>query len=128
MGRDGSLPSFFGSLHPRARVPRNNVLLIGGVSLVGAIWIDFSTGAELLNFGALTGFMGVNASALRRGWLERGSRSPGSILPPLAGFLICAYLWVHLSRIAWFAGGAWLLLGAAYLTCRDKSKALAAVR
>ncbi len=118
MRRGGSLPAFFARLHPRARVPRNNVLLIGVVSVADATWIDFSTGAELLNFGALTGFLGVNASALRRAWAARDPRSMRSLLPPAIGLLICFYLWVHLSRIAWFAGCTWLLMGAAYVWLR----------
>ena len=68
MGRDGALPKgFFGYVHPVRRIPSNNVLLIGVVCVVGAFLISYQMGAELLNFGALIGFMGVNLSSLQIG-------------------------------------------------------------
>ena len=64
MGRSGALPRrFFGTVDARWRIPRNNVLLVGGIVLVGSFFLSFSLGVELLNFGALIAFMGVNAAA-----------------------------------------------------------------
>ena len=72
MGRDDAIPrGFFGSLHPRTHVPSNNVMLIGAMALVGAFTISYGFGAELLNFGALIGFMGVNLAAFVHYYLAR---------------------------------------------------------
>ena len=68
MGRDNAIPrKFFGAVNPRTRVPSNNIMLIGAIALVGAFVLDYDQrgydlGAQLLNFGALFGFMGVNVS------------------------------------------------------------------
>src|SRR5208282_5940150 len=72
MGRSGALPtSFFGAVDPKRRVPRNNVIFVGVLALAGAFLLPalagattgYDLGANLLNFGALIAFMGVNAAA-----------------------------------------------------------------
>ncbi|HEY0786846.1 MAG TPA: APC family permease, partial [Acidobacteriaceae bacterium] len=65
MGRDGSLPRrIFATIDPTHQVPRNNVLILGALVLAGAFLLTYEQGAELLNFGALLAFIGVNAAAL----------------------------------------------------------------
>src|SRR5438094_4333553 len=60
MGRSGALPkSFFGAVDPKRRVPRNNVIFVGVIALLGAFVVSYGLGAEMLNFGALIAFMGV---------------------------------------------------------------------
>jgi len=69
MGQDGALPRrFFGAVSLRNRIPRNNVILIGIVCLAGALAFNYDLGAELLNYGALLAFIGVNLSSALRGW------------------------------------------------------------
>ena len=64
MGRSNALPkSFFGVVDPKHAVPRNNVLFVGAIALLGAFVMSYDLGAEMLNFGALIAFMGVNAAA-----------------------------------------------------------------
>ncbi len=85
MGRDRALPpSFFGYLDPRTQIPSRNVILIGVICLLGAWVISYETGAELLNFGALIGFMGVNVAAFLRYWV-RGHRTFANFAAPLGG-------------------------------------------
>ena len=76
MGQDGAIPKqFFGAVHPKNRSPRNNVLMIGCICLAGALIFNYQLGAELLNYGALLAFMGVNASSAVLGWRQgRGSQ------------------------------------------------------
>jgi putrescine importer len=119
MGRDSALPkSFFGYLDPHRRIPSRNVLLIGAVCLGGAFLISYQMGAELLNFGALIGFMGVNLSSLLHDWVRaraRGvSRRWHHLVAPAAGFLVCFYLWASLNWKAKAAGFTWVLFGLAY--------------
>ena len=115
MGRDGVLPrSFFGYLHPERRIPSRNVLLIGGLCLAGAFLISYQVGAELLNFGALIGFMGVNLSTLLHYWVRGRDRGWSFLVLPVLGFVVCLYLWLSLSVIAKVAGLAWLVLGLVY--------------
>src|SRR5208282_3556969 len=64
MGRDNAIPQkFFGAINPRTRIPSNNIILVGVITLIGAFTMSYSLGCELLNFGALIAFMGVNISA-----------------------------------------------------------------
>jgi amino acid transporter len=124
MGRGGAIPgAFFGAVDPRSKVPRNNVLAVGGVSLVGALALEYlgrslgetayQLGAQVLNFGAFVAFMGVNAAAFARA-LARGERTLGALAPPALGFLVCGVIGVALSTAAKVIGLAWVALGAVY--------------
>lgn len=119
MGRENTLPrKFFGSLSPSA-VPRNNVLLVGALSLTGGFAVSYQLAAELLNFGAFIAFMGVNLAALRHS-VRHGDRSFTSIAPPIAGFLVCFYIWLNLRPIAQISGAVWLAAGLAYAVRRRR--------
>ena len=115
MGRDNAIPkAFFGYLHPLRRIPSRNVLLIGALCLVGAFAMSYQTGAELLNFGALIGFTGVNVASLLHYWVRGRDRGWSQLVLPVAGALVCLYLWLSLSLLAKVAGLIWLVLGLAY--------------
>jgi len=115
MGRDGALPKkFFGYIDPKTNIPRNSVLAIGALVLTGAFLMTYETGAELLNFGAFVGFMGVNIAAFLRYWVRAERRGIGNLVPPLLGFAICFYMWICLRTPSQIAGSLWLVLGFAY--------------
>jgi amino acid transporter len=115
MGRSNALPkSFFGALDPRHHVPRNNVLFVGVVSLIGAFLLDFDLGAQMLNFGALIAFMGVNAAALMRYYVREKEKRMRNLIPPAIGFVVCLVLWLNLSRTALIAGSIWMAAGIAF--------------
>lgn len=115
MGRSGALPrSFFGAVDARHQIPRNNVLVIGAIVLLGAFALSYDLGAEMLNFGALIAFMGVNAAALLRYFVRSPEKRLTYLVPPVVGFLICLGLWLNLSRPALLAGSAWMLAGIAF--------------
>lgn len=112
MGRSKALPkSFFGVVDPVRRVPRNNVIFVGAVALIGAFLINFGLGAEMLNFGALIAFMGVNAAAFTRYWLKSDDKRASNFFPPLLGFFICLLLWLNLSVPAKLYGSVWMGIG-----------------
>src|SRR5256884_6091518 len=80
MGRSKALPqSFFGVVDAKRHVPRNNVIFVGMIALIGAFIISYGLGAEMLNFGALIAFMGVNLAAFLRYNVRDVGKSP--ILP-----------------------------------------------
>lgn len=112
MGQDGALPrKFFGAIHPKNQIPRNNVILIGGICLLGALWMNYGLGAELLNFGALLAFMGVNLAALTQAWREGGFRLWFPMLLAVCGFVTCFVIWLGLGRMAWIVGSIWAGVG-----------------
>jgi amino acid transporter len=115
MGRSDALPrSFFGAVDPKTRIPRNNVFFVGAIVLIGAFSLSYERGAEMLNFGALIAFMGVNASAFLRYYVRAEQKKFWNALPPLAGFGICFALWINLGHLAILLGSAWMALGIAY--------------
>ncbi|HEV3205896.1 MAG TPA: APC family permease [Terriglobales bacterium] len=112
MGRSSALPkSFFGAVDPKRHVPRNNVIFVGVIALAGAFIISYGLGAEMLNFGALIAFMGVNLAAFVRYFVRGEKKTISHFVPPLAGFFICLLLWLNLSRPAKIAGAVWMGVG-----------------
>ncbi len=115
MGRDNAIPGkFFAKIHPRTRVPSNNIILVGGFVLIGAFTLSYPLGAQLLNFGALIAFMGVNASSFVHYFIKGKQRNLWSFLVPVLGFSICLYLWLSLGVKAKIVGLCWLSLGVLY--------------
>ena len=115
MGRSCALPrGFFGAIEPKRRIPRNNVLLVGAVALIGAMALSFERGVELLNFGALLAFMGVNISAFVRYYLRATRKRWFNLVSPVLGFLICTLLWLSLSWRAKELGIGWIVIGLAW--------------
>jgi putrescine importer len=115
MGRSNALPkSFFGAVDAKHRVPRNNVFFVGAIVLIGAFFLSYGLGAEMLNFGALIAFMGVNAAALLRYFVRAEQKKLWNLIPPALGFLICLALWLNLSRPAMIAGSIWMIAGIAF--------------
>jgi putrescine importer len=115
MGRSNALPKrFFGAVDPKRHVPRNNVIFVGAAALVGAFLMDYDFGAQMLNFGALIAFMGVNLAALMRYFVREKRKRLTNLLPPAFGFTICLVLWLSLGRTAQIAGAAWMLAGIAF--------------
>ena len=115
MGRSNALPrAFFGAIDPKHHVPRNNVLLIAVLVLVGSLCISFDLAAQLQNFGALIAFVGVNAAAFLRFFVHASEKKLWNFLWPLAGFLICLLLWWTLGWPAKVVGLAWMAVGIAY--------------
>ncbi|HUA23882.1 MAG TPA: APC family permease [Steroidobacteraceae bacterium] len=112
MGRSNALPpAFFGAVDPKHHIPRNNVILVGLIALCGAFLISYGLGAEILNFGALFAYMGVNAAALARYYVRNIDRRSRDLWPPAAGFVTCLLLWLNLSTPAKVVGASWMVVG-----------------
>jgi putrescine importer len=121
MGRGNAIPkSFFGAIEPKHRIPRNNVLFVGALALAGTTVLTFERAAELLNFGALLAFMGVNAASFTHYFWRGREKKWTDFAVPTLGFVICLLLWLNLSRPAMIAGSIWMLLGIAYGAVRTR--------
>jgi len=118
MGRENVLPkAFFGHLHGRRQEPTYNVLLVGLLSLGGAMVFDFEEAAEVLNFGAFLAFMGVNLAVIRGfyfGVHGSSKRLLADLLLPASGFLFCLGIWMSLPVPAKQIGFLWLAAGLGY--------------
>lgn len=112
MGQDGAIPNrFFGQVSRRNRIPSNNVIMIGVICLAGALLISYERGAELLNYGALLAFMGVNLSSAVLGWRQGRGSQWFWILLSLLGFAVCLFIWLNLNHQALIVGTAWAIFG-----------------
>jgi putrescine importer len=131
MGRGNALPkSFFGVIEPKRRIPRNNIVAVGAFALVGAGLLQFFSdrlgggayeiGAECLNFGAFIAFMGVNAAAFVHHMRHETKKTPSGFIVPVLGFLICGFIWYHLSHPALALGATWMIAGITYGAIRTR--------
>ena len=112
MGQDGALPKrFFGTVNRKSQVPLYNVLLIGAICVVGALVFSYQLGTELLNYGALLAFMGVNLASIVRGWRQGRFAEWLPMLLSAGGLVTCLFLWLNLGHLARVAGTAWAVAG-----------------
>ncbi len=112
MAQDGALPRrFFGAVSVKNRIPRNNVILIGAVCMAGALVFSYQLGTELLNYGALLAFMGVNLASMLRAWREGRAKQWIPLLLGLGGLVTCFFLWINLGLLARIVGTAWACAG-----------------
>ena len=116
MGRSKALPEkFFGAVDPKRRVPRNNVIFVGLIALAGALLVSYGIfsyglGAEMLNFGALIAFMGVNLAAFFR-YHVRESHQSATWPLLISALVIVLVLWPGLGWPALAVAG----IGLAFL-------------
>ncbi len=112
MGCADALPRrFFGAVSPKTRIPRNNVLLLGAITLLGTFLLTFEKGAELLNFGAFIAFIGVNAAALIHYKFRSEEKVIFPALSPICGIVVCTFIWLNLNLDAKLLGTAWIVIG-----------------
>lgn len=120
MGRDGIVSSrIFAKIDPRTSTPVRGILVMGAVALIGSLSFRFQLAVELLNFGALTGFILVNLSVIAhyyfRSRLRSGRQFVENLIFPLMGATVCGFLWFNLTNKAKLAGFGWLAIGIIYL-------------
>ena len=124
-GRDRVLPrKVFCYLDERRNSPVYNIALLGLVAFLGSLFMQYELTAEILNFGAFLGFMGVNLAVI---WQFYGNRQPGAeksfwkdLASPGLGFFFCLVIWLGLSRASKLAGSTWFVVGFAYLFYHTK--------
>jgi amino acid transporter len=115
MGRSDAIPrKFFGAIEPKRRIPINSVVLIGAIALIGALFISYERGVELLNFGAFIAFMGVNLACFVRYFARAHRKRWTNLAFPWLGFSICCFVWLNLSKPAKTAGAVWIVAGIVY--------------
>lgn len=119
MGRDNVLPrKIFGYLSPKKSNPIYNVWIIGVLAYIGVITIPWEHAAEIVTFGALLAFMGVNLSALKHFWFSRDAVGHRNFFVdcfiPGFGIVFCFVLLISLQSWTKYAGLTWLVVGILY--------------
>jgi putrescine importer len=120
MGRDNVFPRrIFAYLDPKRNTPAINIWIIGGLAFFGSLVMSYELTAEILNFGAFLGFMGVNLATIWQFYVlkQEGRRKHFlfDLAVPGLGFLFCLGIWLGLATPAKIAGGIWFVLGTIHL-------------
>lgn len=119
MGRDDVLPKkVFGYLSPRKSNPVYNIWIVGLLAYIGVIAIPWEHAAEVVTFGALLAFMGVNLAALKHFWFSEEAIPHRSFFVdafvPGFGIAFCFVLLMSLQVWTKYAGLSWLVIGILY--------------
>ena len=121
MGRDNALPRKpFGHVDlafRRSQLQRADQRRRGAARRLS---ISYQLGAELLNFGAFLAFTGVNAAAFWRYYVKNRERTWSNLVIPIAGCLVCLYIWKSLRWQAQVLGVCWLIVGITYRLIRNR--------
>lgn len=125
MGRDNILPrSVFGHLNAKRGSPTFNVAIAGVLSYIGTLTLQWERAVEILNFGALIAFMGVNLAVVRHfGFRSKGEGKRNlllDIIVPTLGFLFCLVIFLGLQESTLVVGIVWVGVGTLYLILKTK--------
>lgn len=125
MGRDNVIPrKIFSYLDPKRNTPTINIWMIGILAFVGAQFMSYELTAEILNFGAFLGFMGVNFAMFWQFYVVgQPGRKKGFLLDALVpglGFIFCLVIWWGLAAPAKIAGGIWFAVGLTHSAIRTR--------
>jgi putrescine importer len=125
MGRDDVLPKrIFGHISPKKGNPIYNVWIVGVLAYIGVLTIPWELAAEIVTFGALIAFMGVNLVALLH--FSFGPENAGKrnffidAFVPCFGFVFCFGLLFSLHNWTKWAGILWLVVGILYAAYKTK--------
>ena len=115
LARMGSLPQWFGSVHPRFHTPVNSIVFYAivalGLALSGSfVWLAVvSTLARLLSY-----ILSVAALPVLERTMEPRAdqfRLPGGYLIPVVALVLCLWLITYASLTAWLTTVGFFLLG-----------------
>ena len=117
MSRDGLLPRWASTVHPRFRTPWISSIVVGVFVAVFASLIPIGILGELVSIGTLLAFVivcaGVWVLRVRRPDLPRAFKTPLVPLVPILGILISMLLMVALPGGTWARLIVWLIIGMA---------------
>ena len=115
MARDGLLPDFFSSVHPKFRTPWKSTILTGVFVATVAALVPLRILAELVNIGTLLAFVIVCAAVLIMRVSDpdakRPFKAPLMPLTAILGILLCLMLMFSLPSENWLRLFVWLVLG-----------------
>jgi basic amino acid/polyamine antiporter, APA family len=116
MSRDGLLPKWFSSVHPRFRTPHVATIVTGLLVGITAMFTSLDDMVDLTNIGTLFAFVlvciGIMILRVKDPGRERSFRVPGgTYLLPVLGALSCLGLAYYLPPKSWMRFIDWLVLG-----------------
>lgn len=111
MGRDNVLPQeIFSTVHKHWKTPYLNIIILSIICILIGSMRNITQITELINFGAITGFILLNISAVI--YLKKSKQRPSfKIVIPLLGIIIMLSLFVHIQMTTMIFGFIWLAGG-----------------
>lgn len=115
MGRDRVMPHVFGKLHPKYKTPYVGILILAAFSLVVALIVPPATLTRLVNMGAMSSFIMLNASVFIYFIIKKKRTGVKSIFKyivlPFIGIFILCYIFTGFDKVSYIVGGIWLVAG-----------------
>jgi APA family basic amino acid/polyamine antiporter len=115
MSRDGLLPQWAGTVHPRFRTPYISSITVGLFVAFFAALIPIGVLGELVSIGTLLAFVivcaGVWVLRVRRPELPRPFKTPLVPLVPILGIVVSGLMMVSLPGDTWLRLLVWLVIG-----------------
>lgn len=115
MSKDGLIPRVFSFVDANTGVPRNNLLILGGVISFVAAFTPINKLADMTSFGTLFAFtmvcIAVWVLRKKQPELKRDFKVPALPLIATCGILINVYLITQLSWEAQLLSVSWLVIG-----------------
>jgi basic amino acid/polyamine antiporter, APA family len=116
MSRDGLLPKWFASVHPKYGTPHVATIVTGVFVGVAALFSSLDEMVNLTNIGTLFAFLLVCIGIIILRVKEPDRPRPfriwgGTWFLPVLGGLSCIFLATYLPTESWWRFGIWLLVG-----------------
>jgi APA family basic amino acid/polyamine antiporter len=115
MSKDGLLPKWASSIHPKFRTPWISTIVVGAIVAVMPAFLPIDRLSELVNIGTLLAFTivcaGVWVLRVRQPDLKRPFKTPLVPLVPILGIITALFLMSRLPAITWTVMILWLIAG-----------------
>lgn len=118
MSRDNFLPKVFQKVHPKFQTPHILTYMVGGICIIGSLFLDIQKAADLVNFGAVAAFIVVCVAVLILRKTDPNRHRPFKVpfCPyfPLLGIICCGGLMIYsmtLKKLSTLLFLAWIILG-----------------
>ena len=115
MGKDGLLPAWASTIHPRFRTPYVTTLITGGIVALASGFTSIGVLGELVSIGTLFAFVIVSIGVIvlrrTRPDLERPFRTPWVPALPIASAVVSTALMAALPRATWERLIIWMAVG-----------------
>lgn len=115
MSRDGLLPKYFATIHPKHKTPHICTWITGIATALIAGFLPLPMILDLCVIGTLFAFILVSIGVIilrkTKPEIERKFKCPGVPFTPLLTIFFCVYLMISLGVPTWIRFFVWLIIG-----------------